>query len=126
MPYPAFEDNAPVTSDQGNTVVDDTRKNLMAIRDQLAFLMAMPGWNAARDGGTTLKPAAYNIDKASPSTERVRIEITWGTTGGAKDNPTVMVEKYTADRSGTPTYETIGTLTFAWNSDGTFNTSTWS
>jgi hypothetical protein len=56
--------------------------------------------------------------------EWLRLDVTWGTTGGEDGNPTVIVYAYSANSGGV--YDTIGTLTHTYNGNGTCTATVWS
>jgi len=58
------------------------------------------------------------------STERIRVGITWGTTGGASGNPEVLKYYYSSDTGAT--YSIIGTKTITYSADSYVTASTWS
>lgn len=120
MAYTQFADNKPVDTDTGPDVVDDIRNNLMAMRD-MVVMGAMPSWNMTPSGGTAAQPATITWDK---STERIKATLTWGTTGGADGNVTIAVYSYSSDSGST--YDTIGTETLTYDSDGNITKIEWS
>jgi hypothetical protein len=129
MAYVPFVDSKPVASDNGNDVIDDVRENLLAMRDAVVA-GAFVGWDmtVTAGTGTTEQPQYIYLHRNGASTERIRVEYTWGTTGGADGNPTVMVFSYTADDDplGSAVWSTMGTLTMTYNSDGTVASGAWS
>lgn len=129
MAYVPFVDGKPVFTDDGDDVVDDIRENLMALRDAVVA-GAFVGWDMTVTAGTgsNEKPQYIYLHRNGASTERIRVEYTWGTTGGATDNPQVMVFSYTADDDplGSSVWSTMGTLTMTYNSDGTVASGAWS
>ena len=118
MVYVAFIPDTPVIADNGDIVINNTRENLMALRDAIVA-GALKGWNFSKTG--TAEPTEILYTKG---TERVRLTITWGTSGGADGNPTVVLYEYDGD--GGASYDTIGTLTLAYDSSGNLTTETWS
>ena len=118
MVYTPFVPDKPVIADNGDIVINNTRENLMALRDAVVA-GALKGWNFSKTG--TAEPTEILYSKG---TERVRLTITWGTTGGADGNPTVVIYAYSANSGGL--YDTIGTNTLAYDSSGNLVTETWS
>lgn len=129
MAYVPFVDQKPVFSDNGDDVVDDIRENLMALRDAVV-LGVLVGWDmtVTAGTGTNEQPQYLYMHKNGVSTERLRITYTWGTTGGATGNPTVLALHYTADDDplGSATWDSMGTFTITYNSDGTVASGAWS
>jgi hypothetical protein len=123
MVYVPFVSDKPVIADNGDVVINNTRQNLMAVRDGLVA-GAMKGWNMSLTGGNQEEPATILYSNNS-NTEAVRLTITWGTTGGEDGQPTVIVYAYSSDDFGAVN-ETIGTCTFGYNANGTLITTTWS
>ncbi len=121
MSYTAFDGSKPDPTTQGITAfASSTRDNLEALRDAVVAGI-MPGWNLSASGGTVDEPAAWIYAKGS---ERVKLELTWGTTGGEDGNVTVMVMKYSSDSGSN--YDTVGTATFTYDSNGYCTAITWS
>ena len=119
MPYTAFEDAKPVATDNGLTVVDDIRHNLMALRDAVVA-GGMVGWNYSASGGSAHQRAEVIYSKG---TERIRGTLTWGTLNGADGNVTKAIWAYSAD-SGV-TYDAIGTEAIAYDADANVTAVTW-
>jgi len=115
MTYTAFADDKPVASDSGLTVVDDTRNNLMAMRDAVV-MGAMSGWNYAPSGGTAEEPATLTYSKG---TERLRATLTWS--GG---NVTQAVWAYSSNSGST--FDTIGTESITYDSGSNVTAVSWS
>ena len=122
MAYTLFNGALPDGASQAGTAFgQSTRDNLNALRDACVMAGSFTGWNETPSGGTESQPAQV---LSSKGTERVKVAITWGTTGGEAGNPTVYVFSYSNDSGST--YSTIGTLTIAYTSNSYFNGSTWS
>lgn len=117
MVYQPFVPDKPVIADNGDIVINNTRENLMALRDAIVA-GALKGWNMSKTGAAEPTEILY-----AKGTEEVRLTITWGTTGGADGNPTVIVYAYSPAASA---FDTIGTLTLAYDSSGNLTTETWS
>lgn len=113
MAYVAFDGSKPDPTTQGMTDYSTAiRDNLEALRDAVVA-GCMPGWAMATSGGTEDEPAAYVYSKGS---ERVKLELTWGTTGGSDGNVTQMVMKYSSDSGSN--YDTVGTASYTYSSNG--------
>lgn len=125
MVYVPFVSDKPVIADDGDIVINNTRENLMALRDAVVA-GALVGWNLTLTvgGGSDEEPDEILYSNDS-NTEALKLDITWGTTGGEDGNPTVIVYHYSTDDFG-GSDETIGTLTNTYNSNGTLTASVWS
>ena len=120
MTYTVFDPASPTTAETRQVAIDDTRYNLLAIRD--AVIMGnLAGFNYAWSGGTDSQP---NYITRTKGTEIIRATITWGATGGATGNPTSIVYEYSPNL--TPTYSTIGTCSYTWDASGFLTSTTWS
>lgn len=122
MAYTKFTSDTPVIADTGGEVIDDTRNNLMALRDAIVA-GTLVDWNLdiTIGGGSAEEPDELIYKK---STEWIRLQITWGTTGGEDGQPTVIIYAYSADSGGV--YDTIGTATMTYDSNGNMTDLTWS
>lgn len=125
MVYTKFTPDTPVITDTGAEVIDDTRNNLMALRDAIVA-GAMVNWNMAATGGPAdgSEPTQLLYSNNS-NTEAIKLTITWGTTGGEDGNPVTIVYAY-SDDDFTADDNTIGTWTGTYNSDGNLTAETWS
>lgn len=92
------------------------------------------GWNVAVSGGTPEQPQYITWSKGN---DRVRMELTWGTTGGAEGNVTQCVVSISEDSgSNWETFKGIdedgeelltnGIFTLSYDVNGNFTTGTWS
>jgi hypothetical protein len=122
MVYVPFVSDKPVIADNGDVVINNTRQNLMALRDGLVA-GALVGWDltVTVGGGTAEEPDEIIYKNG---TEWIRLDLTWGTTGGDDGQVTVCVYAYSANSGGL--YDTIGTLTNTYNGNGTLTASVWS
>jgi hypothetical protein len=123
MAYTAYDGAKPDAATQNGTqFAASTRANLQAMRDYLATLGALPGFNYSVSGGSAEQPAELYYKR---STEWIKTVLTWGTTGGESGNVTKAAFYYSsnsgsaydgmADASGnyvqTLTYDVNGNLT---------------
>lgn len=122
MVYIPFVSDKPDIVDTGAAVVDDSRQNLMALRDALVA-GALVDWDLTITvgGGSNAEPDEIIYKKG---TEWLRLDITWGTTGGNDGNPTVIVYAYSANTG--VAYDTIGTLTHTYDGSGNLTATVWS
>ena len=122
MAYTDFVKDTPDIADTGAVVINNSRENLMALRDGLVC-GALNTWNMdiTVGGGSAAEPDEI-IYKSG--VEWLRLDITWGTAGGDDGNPTVIVYAYSANSGGL--YDTIGTATMTYDSSGNMTDITWS
>lgn len=111
MVYTKFNNGKPDIADNGATVIDNTRDNLEALRDAIVA-GALVDWNMDITIGTGSAAEPDEIIYKN-GTQWIRLDITWGTSGGADGSPTVIVYDYSAN-SGV-LYETIGTATMTYD-----------
>jgi hypothetical protein len=125
MVYVPFVSDKPVIADDGDVVINNTRENLMALRDAIAA-GALVDWDMSLTigAGTAEEPDEILYSNNS-NTEAIKLDITWGTTGGEDGQPTVIVYHYSTDDFSVSD-ETIGTLTNTYNSNGTLTAAVWS
>ena len=123
MAYVDFQDSKPIAADTISGIVDDTRQNLMALRDAV-IIGQVAGWDYAPSGGTAEQPAEFRYTSGN---ERLKGVLTWGTSGGADGNVTAVVWYYTANHTANPvTWETISTKTMTYDSDSNLLSAIWS
>ena len=122
MAYTKYTSDTPVITDTGGEVIDDTRNNLMALRDAIVA-GALVDWNLdiTVGGGSAAEPDELIYKK---NTEWIRLDITWGTSGGADGQPTVIVYAYSSNSGSL--YDTIGTATMTYDANGNMTDLTWS
>lgn len=125
MPYTAYDKTKPVTSpDTRQQSIDSIRNNLNALRDMLVAGVPVSGWNYSVSGGTAEQPQ-YMFYKNG--VEWIRATLTWGTTGGADGNVTIMQLHYSGNSGGA--YDALtpySTITYAYDSNANLVTTTWS
>lgn len=126
MVYVPFLSDTPDITDTGAVVIDNTRENLMALRDSIVA-GALKAWNLTLiiGGGTDETPDEIRYSN-NTNTEAIRLLVTWGSSGGEEGAPTVVIYQYTPDDTPTITWDTIGTLTNTYNANGTLTASVWS
>lgn len=126
MTYPAFDTAVPNATQAREDAIDSISANLMAVRDALVATGVVQGFNSSLDGGTTAQPARYLFKRG---TEWIKVEATWGTTGGEDGNLIKAAFYYSSDSGGSydPMADAAGkyVLTIAYNSDSDFVSGTW-
>lgn len=123
MVYVPFVSDKPDIVDTGAIVINNTRENLMALRDAVVAGV-LADWDMAATGGTAEEPTQILYSK-NDNTEAIRLTITWGTTGGEDGNPKTIVYAYSTDDFGASN-EAIGTWTGTYDSSGNLTAETWS
>jgi len=122
-----FRKAKPVTSDTRQQSIDFIKNNGVAIWAMLGGSGLGPGWNFAKAGGTASQPATitYTYD----TTIKVRVTLTWGTTGGEDGNITKAVYEFSDDTGAT--WDALDdedgnyVKTVAYDADGNVTTTTW-
>ncbi len=105
---------------------DDTiQKALDTLDDMSVFgtaeeINSSLNWDMTPSGGTASQPTVLTYSKG---TSRLKISLTWGTTGGEAGNPIQAVYEKSVD-SGSH-YTTLGTETISYDSDGNVNGISW-
>jgi len=79
------------------------------------------GWNYSYSGADPSQPDSITY---SQGTERYRVTLTWGTTGGEDGNITQAVFEYSSNSGGS--YSSVGTVVFTFNAGGDLLSSNWS
>ena len=118
MSYTQFDSANPVVGQTRFNAIESMRNNLLALRDMSLFKMAV-GFNFTKVGGTAEQPAQHFFKKGA---EWIRNDLTWGATGGAEGNVTLMV-RYKSLNSGA-SYDLIETITFTYDANGNLETAT--
>ena len=119
MSYTKFTDSKPVISDTGLQVVNTTRTNLMALRDA-AVCGNLVDWDMDASGGTVARPTRLTYSKGN---ERVRLNLTWGSSGNSEGAPTRIVVQYSSNSGSS--YQTIGTKTITYTTGGYVTRTRW-
>lgn len=97
MTYTAFNPALPDGGTQNGTAFSaSARANLTAMRDQIVAMGGMSGFNYIASGGTAEQPAKLYYKR---STEVVRIDLTWGSSGGSDGNVTKAAYYYAANET---------------------------
>ena len=122
MAYTKFVKDKPVIADDGDIVINNTRENLMAVRDAVVMGVLVDfNMDITIGGGSAAEPDEIIYKNG---VEWIRLQVTWGTTGGDDGQPTVIVYAYSANSGGL--YDTIGTATMTYGSGGEMTDITWS
>lgn len=127
MAYTKYQVNVPDITDSGQDVIDDARENLEALRDAVVAGI-FPDWDMSVTAGTgsASEPQRIEWRKDGTGVLAIRAEITWGTSGGSDGNPTSVEYEFTGNRTASsPTWETMGTVSYTYDSDGNVTASSW-
>ena len=120
MAYTSFDATKPDPStENGTSFGTSIRNNQEALRDAIV-IGAMEDWNLSTSG-TAPEWDFYLFSKAA---ERLKITLTWGTTGGEDGNVTQAVYAYSSNSGGS--YDTIGTLAITYDANAYVTATTWS
>lgn len=130
MAYDPLRPSVPTTAGSPTpsrqSTIDDTRKNIMALRDILVAGGMVQGFDFSTSGGTAEQPADILYKKG---TEWIKITLTWGTTGGEDGNVTKAVFRYSSnsgvgyDGMADDAGEYVMTLTY--DANGNCTATTW-
>jgi hypothetical protein len=124
MAYDPFRPSVPTTAGSPTptrqATIDDTRKNLMALRDLLVAFGMVQGFDYSVAGGSAEEPAQVFYKKG---TEWVRLDLTWGTTGGEDGNVTKFAMYYSSNSGGAydPLADDAGEYVATYTYDGSGN-----
>jgi len=120
--YVGFDDDKPINTDTGNTVLTDIKNNLQGLRDGILY-GSMDFWDYSKaDGtGTAEMPQYYFLKKGALW---LRATNTWGASGGEMNNISSQEWDYSEDSGSN--YDEIGTISTTYNADGYPTATTWS
>lgn len=127
MTYPALDLAKPVWTGTGTALAQDIRNNLQVFRDYLvAANGVLPGFDMSKAGGTAGQPAQVFLKRG---TEWIKIDLTWGTTGGSAGAVTKAAYYYSSDSGGAYAGMTDSAgkyvLTLTYDTDGYCTATTW-
>jgi len=127
--YVPFDPAKPAITQTRQAEIDAARTNALAMRDCfIAMLGLVSGWalGTYSPNGPEKPVGVYPYRGA----EWFWVVYTWGTTGGATDNPTQINVSYTNDSLSTtvimPDLSGKSVATIAHDADGYVNSITWS
>lgn len=121
MAYVQFDATKPNgATANGTTVLSELRDNMEALRD-MVVAGTLYGWACTASGGTADMPTTMLHSKG---TERLRETITWGSTGGATNNPQTILYSYSSNSGSS--YDAIGTITYTYDASGNVTSWAWS
>lgn len=128
MAYPPFDATKPDATTQTLTAMGQSeRDNIKALRDALAATGGVvQGFNFSKSGGTASQPAQLFWKRGA---EWIRVDLTWGTTGGGDGNVIKAVYYYSSNSGGA--YDPMADLsgnyvaTRSFDAGGDIDTITW-
>lgn len=126
MTYTALDTSKPTTAQTRQAAVDAIRTNIVAIRDAIVSGGLVQGFNYSVVGGTAEQPAQVFLKRGA---EWIRLDLTWGVSGGASGNVTKAAYYYSANSGGA--YDAMADLsgnyviTLAYDASGNLITTTW-
>jgi hypothetical protein len=128
MTYTAYDPALPDAATQNGTAfAGSTRANLQAMRDVIVAMGGMPGFNYSVSGGTAEQPASLFYKRGA---EWIKVDLTWGTTGGADGNVTKAAYYYSSTSGGAYDGMVDGAGNYvqamSYDSNGNLTTTTWS
>lgn len=126
MAYTPIDISKPTTAQTRQAAIDDIRTNVVALRDAAAASGLLQGFNYSVSGGTAEQPAQIFQKRGA---EWVRIDLTWGASGGAAGNVTKTAYYYSSNSGGAydPMADLYGNYvaTMAYDASGNLLTITW-
>jgi hypothetical protein len=126
MTYTALDATKPTTAQTRQAGVDSMRTNIAAVRDALIFTGFIQGFNYSVAAGTNAQPTQVLYKR---STEWIKVDITWGTTGGEDGNPKKYALYYSSNSGSAydPMADASGNyvLTITYDANGDVSATTW-
>lgn len=126
MAYNGFQKAKPDGADTGPTVVSDANRNDTTLRDAIIGLVfGTFEFSITAGTGDARRPQyMYWKDGSGGSATWIRATITWGTSAGAKYNPTSITWEYSAN--GGTSYDNMlaGAQALTWDANGNLTTVT--
>jgi len=126
MAYTAFDSTKPVGTQTGTAFATSTRANILALRDAIAAMGSVQGFNYSYTTGTADQPTTILFKR---STEWIKLVLTWGTTGGEAGNVTKAAYYYSSNSGGA--YDGMAdaagyyVMTLTYDSNGNLTATTW-
>lgn len=116
MPYTHYNYLQPNPTNTGTQLCDNTRLNQQAIRDAI-FAGYMPGWSMRTSGPNPAEPdSILYVGQEGIGPEQVRVDLVWGTTGGADGNVIQADMVYSSDNG--VNFDPVSTWFIAYDQDG--------
>lgn len=111
----------PVTDD-GAAVISKLMQLMEALLDAANIGMAVD-WNGAVTTPGD-QPDVFIATDQADTTQKERVAITWGSSGGSANKPTVITFERSYDSGST--WSTAKTMTITWNASGHYVSHVWS
>lgn len=112
MAYVEYDSANPDGSQTGPNAILSMRSNDRSLRDA-AIIGAFKSYDYSQSGGTARQPATIFFKNGAIW---LKGSITWGTTSGAKYNPTQIIWELSTNTGGA--FDQIATQTFTYDSSG--------
>lgn len=126
MAYTALDVTKPTVAQTRQAAVDAARANQAALRDAAITGGLVQGFNYSVLGGTAEQPAQVFLKRGA---EWIRLDLTWGVSGGSAGNVTKAAYYYSANSGGAydPMADVSGNYvsTLAYDASGNLITTTW-
>lgn len=126
MAYTPYNQAQPTTAQTRQAGVDAMRTNMVALRDILAAGGLVPGFDYSASGGSAEQPAQIFFKRGA---EWIRIDLAWGSSGGADGNVTKAAYYYSANSGGLydPMADAAGEYVahLSYDANGNLTTLTW-
>jgi hypothetical protein len=121
MPYGYFDSSVPNPSQTVPAMGNSTNQNQLALRDMLASMGMVPGFNCSIGAGTTAQPTQF-LYKSGVTW--IKVDLTW--TSGQVVKSAFYIS-YNSGAAYTPMTDASGNyvMTIAYDGSGFFNGSTW-
>ena len=127
MTYTALDTAKPDwTTQTGTQLAQSIRDNVRALRDNLVATGLVPGFDYTPAGGTAEQPAQFFFKRG---TEWIRIDVTWGSSGGSDGSPTKLAYYYSSNSGGA--YDGMAdaagkyVLSISYDASGNVTATTW-
>lgn len=123
--FPTYDISKPDATAQTLAQMGASMRDMETINRAAMACATMPGWTMTPSGGTATQPAVITWARGA---EQVRETITWGSIGGALNNPQTIKYEYSNDSGSTwaVMFGTNGLETYSYDADGNCTGTTWS
>jgi hypothetical protein len=126
MAYTALDSSKPAATQTGPNMTLSAHDNILAVRDILAAGGFVQGWDYSVAGGTAEQPAQMFYKRGA---EWIKVDLTWGTTGGENGNVTKSAYYYSSNSGGAydPMADAAGeyVLHISYDANGNVTSTSW-
>lgn len=121
--YKKFDASKPDTDvTDGAATIQGLIENMEALLDAANVGMAVDWDGAVTTPGA--QPDVFIATDQADTTQKERVSITWGSSGGSANKPTVITFERSYDSGST--WSTAKTMTITWNASGHYVSHVWS